>query len=146
MKKYFTLLIAGCLLAGLLVGCSGKSDTSSTTNSASPNTSSTAQKADSATLTPKIEQAAAYRKADTTLKQSDIVNVSIRNVEYDEKTKSFKKEFAVYIDGQKKTFHDVKPIGSQFYQITVDLPSTSSGSVYVTYGESKSNAVNFAFK
>ncbi|MEN6350718.1 MAG: hypothetical protein ABFD08_15155 [Syntrophomonas sp.] len=144
MKKVIYLLLMCCLLTGFLVGCSEKQSTS--TPSSSSNTPTT-QKTDAVTAAPKIEQATAYRKAETTLKESDIVNVSVRNVEYDEKTKVYKKDLTVYVDGQKKSFHDVKPIGNQYYQLTIDLPpNTSGGSVSIKYGDSTSNTVNFTFK
>ncbi|MEN6388791.1 MAG: hypothetical protein ABFD04_00100 [Syntrophomonas sp.] len=144
MKKVVYSLLLCCFLTSCLVGCSEKQ---STTSPSSSSNTSTTQKTDAVTATPKIEQATAYRKADTTLKESDIVNVSVRNVEYDEKTKAFKKDLTVYVDGQKKSFHDVKPIGNQYYQLTIDLPpNASGGSVSVKYGDSTSNTVNFTFK
>lgn len=143
MKKLIYSLLLCCFLTGCLAGCSENKST----NSPSSSNTSTNQKTDAVTVAPRIEQATAYRKADTTLKESDIVNVSVRNVAYDEKTKVFKQDLTVYVDGQKKPFHDVKPIGSQYYQLTIDLPpNTSGGSVSIKYGDSSSNTVNFTFK
>lgn len=143
MNKKYVLLVVVMLLACFLMGCGADSGNPSASNYSKGSSNSTSSTA----VAPKIEDVEAFRKEETTLKESDIIAISIRNVEYDEKNETFAEALTVFVDGQSKTYHDVRIIGQNYYQLTVDLPSdVKQGNVYITYGESKSNTFDYAFK
>jgi len=151
-RKGIILLLLAVLLLTVFVGCTGGSSsennkTQSTSGNSTGNQSTkVSSDKETAASAPVIEKIDAFLKKDTTLKESDVIVIYIRNVTYDERTKTFKKDFKVYLDDKEQAFHDVKLVATDYYAITVDISEVTAGSVYVTYGDIKSNSMTFTLK
>ena len=117
-----------------------------TGNSAGNQSTKVSSDKETAAPAPNIERIDAFLKKDTTLKESDVIVIYIRNVAYDERANAFKEDFKVYLDDKEQAFHDVNPVGADYQAITVDISGITAGSVYVTYGELKSNSMTFTMK
>lgn len=142
-RKVIILLLMVVLSLTVFAGCTGGS---SSDNSKSQSTNTTSDKehvSKTVATAPVIEKIDAFFKKDTTLKESDVIVIYIRNVTYDERAKTFKEGLKVYLDDEEQTFHDVKLVATDYYAITVDISEVTTGSVYVTYGEQKSNSTIF---
>lgn len=139
MKKIIIALLLCMLVFIIFTGCEKKSsgDTSDTSD---------IKKSESVSLAPVIEDIEAFLKKDTTLQESDIINIYIRNISYNEGTKKFDKDFKVFLDGKEQTYHDVDILGVAYYSLTVDISDITTGTVYVTYGDTQSNSVDFTLK
>ena len=144
-RKGIILLILAILLLTVFVSCIGgsSSENNKTQSTAGNSTGNQSTKVSSdketAAPAPVIEKIDAFLKKDTTLKESDVIVIYIRNVTYDEQAKTFKKDFKVYLD-------DVKLVSTDYYAITVDISEVTAGSVYVTYEDTKSNSIAFTLE
>ena len=151
-RKGIVLWLIAVLLTMVAAGCAngsgGNSEKQNVSGGSAGKQSTEASSAkepasETAAPSPVIEKIAAFLKKDTTLKESDVIVIYIRNVAYDERAKAFKEDFKVYLDGQEQAFHDVQPVGADYQAITVDISGITSGSVYVTYGALKSDQKDF---
>ena len=151
-RKGIILLILAILLLTVFVSCIGgsSSENNKTQSTAGNSTGNQSTKVSSdketAAPAPVIEKIDAFLKKDTTLKESDVIVIYIRNVTYDEQAKTFKKDFKVYLDDKEQAFHDVKLVSTDYYAITVDISEVTAGSVYVTYEDTKSNSIAFTLE
>lgn len=151
-RKGIILLLLAVLLLTVFAGCTGGSSSdnnknqSTTGNSAGNQSTKVSSDKETAAPAPNIERIDAFLKKDTTLKESDVIVIYIRNVAYDERANAFKEDFKVYLDDKEQAFHDVNPVGADYQAITVDISGITAGSVYVTYGELKSNSMTFTMK
>ncbi|MDD4493756.1 MAG: hypothetical protein PHV32_05330 [Eubacteriales bacterium] len=150
LKKVIILAVASFFIIMNFNGCKGNVDSSNKTtgtkkeNSTINSTTTEGSETQNILADPLIDTVDSFKKEETTLQESDIIVVYIRNVSYDESAKRFEKNLFVYLNDTEKLYHDVKPVGANYYQLTVDLPEgVSSGNVYVYYSDVKSNVQSF---